>query len=92
MLLWSVTLFLRLFDEETMVSALLQLHDDVEEARGAASGAFLQGSEVPGQNPPETSTKTHHQLTSGTRSKTLDTPQIICPDRQTDMDRQKRYT
>lgn len=42
---------LRWLDEETMVTAFLELHDDVEEAGGAAPAAFGQGPVVPGENP-----------------------------------------
>lgn len=31
---------IRLFDEKPMITAFLQLHDDVKEAWGTASGAF----------------------------------------------------
>lgn len=40
------------FDEVTVVTALLQFHHDVQEARGAAFGAFTQSLVVPGQDPP----------------------------------------
>lgn len=41
------------FNEETVVAALFQLHNYVEEARGAASGAFGESFVIPGQDPPE---------------------------------------
>ena len=54
---------LGLLDEETMVTALLQLHDYVEEARGAAPCALGEGFVVPRQNPPgNTCRKSWHSL------------------------------
>lgn len=43
---------LGVLNEETVVAALFQLHNDVQEARGAASGAFGESFVIPGQNPP----------------------------------------
>lgn len=46
LLCFSVSLFW-LFNEETMVTALFQLHNNVQEARGAASGAFGESFVIP---------------------------------------------
>lgn len=43
---------LGVLNEETVVAALFQLHNDVQEARGAAPGAFGESFVIPGQNPP----------------------------------------
>lgn len=43
----------RRLNEVTVVAALLQLHHDVQEARGTAFGAFTQSFVVPGQDPPD---------------------------------------
>lgn len=43
---------LGVLDEEIVVAALFQLHNNVQEARGAASGAFGESFVIPGQNPP----------------------------------------
>lgn len=51
LLCFSLSL-LRVFNEETVVAALFQLHNNVQEARGAASGAFGESFVIPGQNPP----------------------------------------
>ncbi len=39
---------LRLFNEETVVAALFKLHNDVQEAGGAASSAFGKSFVIPG--------------------------------------------
>lgn len=43
---------LGVLNEETVVAALFQFHNNVQEARGAASGAFGESFVIPGQNPP----------------------------------------
>lgn len=43
----------RWLDEEAVVTTFLQLHNDVQEAWGAAPATFGKGLVVPGKNPPE---------------------------------------
>lgn len=43
---------IRWLDEKTMVTAFLQLHDDVQEARGTAPATLGKSPVVPGKNPP----------------------------------------
>lgn len=46
LLCFSVSI-LGLFNEETMVAALFKLHNDVQEAGGAASGTFGKSFVIP---------------------------------------------